>query len=947
MSTATWGEPEPHTDETYPLPLLKHLLQQMMRQFAADGGCIALFDLSIRQMVVRLHMHIRDTNMTTMPNRVGVNIPGLRGAGTPAPQSGPVHPRVNLTGSTGPISSSALQNFQGTQPLRVPSDPSLSAIDRHRRPSQTLEDPEVMVSSNGDLFPVGEAYPYDYDLIGYTWVKNEPEVMRHAEYLSAFHSNRTTPFLTEVMPNWYLSVPILEPMLVDDIREGKRVPAVLGVVVLYQTNTGPGFEPKQRQEALHFVERIALYLQNDHLRRLQERNRDYMERLQQISTAFPTTVKLSKLVEDIYSFVNAVVDISSMLLTFYDRDTNKIYDVFAMNNGQRVEGLTIHPVIANPDDRPVWWRVTQQEKHTLSFSPASFETPAIENSHDEDSIAEEDSQTEDDLLSASLYEELLQGTWGDQRKAESFLLLPMKMFTRVIGSLMLTSNRPRAFEREDIVVLETMVQIVTVSIENAKLYDQSRQALQQAKSREELLAAMYSALQGISSVLNLNELLHKFVETVANLVQAEMCSYFQLSSDGKELIAQAIYDTTGKWKDTGPVGNVDKHDDLIAMIRLPFKNHVLERLAQETFFYLDPSQAEELAQASEEGGALFLRETPISKMLMIPVHYQTEMVGILAVHTPRQDRVFRPKEISILLAICAQAASAIRNAQLFEQIQEAYAELQHMDKLKDEFIVTASHELRTPLSAISGYSSLLKRQSGRINQQQILRFASKISSSAQQLIDLVANMTEAAKMGAQDKKLDLQMGPVQVLAAAELAVTMLSVNIEQQISLYVAPDLWVICDPLHLRQVLTNLLDNAAKYSPPSGRILVMASATTLSQLPLPEDQVDLALLADGEGDKPVVRVRVCDEGGGIPLEDQQKIFEKFVRTSSSLTTPVRGSGLGLYICRRYIEAMGGRLWLERSVAGEGSVFSFYLPRIEAPIEVSEQDESAGETPTN
>jgi len=490
-----------------------------------------------------------------------------------------------------------------------------------------------------------------------------------------------------------------------------------------------------------------------------------------------------------------------------------------------------------------------------------------------------------------------------------------------------------------------MVQIVTVSIENAKLYDQSRQSLQQAKFREESLAAMYSALQVISSVLNLNELLRKFVETVANLVQAEMCTYFQLSPNGEELIAQAIYDTTGKWKDAGSTGSKDKHDDLIAMIHFPFKGLVLERLAQETFFYLDPSQAEELAQVSGEGGAIFLRETPISKMLMIPVHYRTEMVGILAVHTPRQNRVFRPKEISVLLAICAQAASAIRNAQLFEQIQEAYAELQRMDKLKDEFIVTASHELRTPLSAISGYSSLLKRQSGRINQQQILRFASKISSSAQQLIDLVANMTEAAKMGAQDKKLDLQMGPVQVLAAAELAATMLSVNIEQKISLYVAPELWVTCDALHLRQVLTNLLDNAAKYSPPTGRILLLASATTIAQLPLPEDQFDRALLADDEGNTPVVRVRVCDEGGGIPPEDQQKIFEKFVRTSSSLTTPVRGSGLGLYICRRYIEAMGGKLWLERSVPGEGSVFSFYLPRIEAPIEVSEQDEPEGEPP--
>ena len=183
-------------------------------------------------------------------------------------------------------------------------------------------------------------------------------------------------------------------------------------------------------------------------------------------------------------------------------------------------------------------------------------------------------------------------------------------------------------------------------------------------------------------------------------------------------------------------------------------------------------------------------------------------------------------------------------------------------------------------------------------------------------------------MGAIDKKLELQVGPVQFLAAAEIASTMLSINIDQKIIMHIDPQLWVTCDALPLRQVITNLLDNAAKYSPPTGQIVITASETTLSQLP--EGQVDYGKLVNGE-DPEVVLVRVRDEGDGIPLEDQEKIFEKFVRASRSLTTPVRGSGLGLYICRRYIEAMGGKLWLEMSVPGEGSIFSFYLPRMEAP----------------
>jgi signal transduction histidine kinase len=882
MSTAIWGEPEPHTTvEKYPLSLLKKLLQEMIKQFGATGGCIALYDESVSQMVIRLHMRLRSA------------VPALVGSNSLSTDTPPYRQRVTVD----------LAN------------PSSSASGRMKRLSQPLDTDPVIPLEKSALFPVGTAYPYGQDLIGYTWRKNEPLIVRHEDYLLSFQPAEQPSFLPDITPGWYLSAPVSVPELAFDAHYRKQPSKVLGIVVLYQAGSALGFQQKQRIEAQQYTERIALYILNDQLRLLHQRTRDYMQRLQQISTAFPTAVKLSNLIEDVYQFVSNVVGVSSMLLTFYDRDTKKIYDVFAIDNGNRNDTLLEQPVVDTPESRPLWWQVTQEEKRTLLLTL--------------------ESQEHGDY---GKYEELLKGTWGDQSRAETFLLLPMKMFTRVVGSLCLTSSRPDAYSPEEILILETMVQIITVSIENAKLYDRSRQALLKAKQRQESLAAMYSALQAISTVLNVSELLRTFVETVANLVQAEMCTFFQLSTNEQELVAQAIYDTTGKWKDSNHgTGKDEKHEDLIEMIRLPFKGSSLERLVEdETFFYLDPAMVEELALESGEGGVIFLRETHIQKMLMIPVRYQTEIVGILAMHTPHSNRTFRPEELGALLAISGQAASAIRNAQLFEQIQEAYAELQRMDKLKDEFIVTASHELRTPLSAISGYSSLLKRQSGRISPQQILRFATKIGSATQQLSDLVSNMTEAAKMGALDKKLELQFEPVQLLTAAEMASTMLSINIEQKITLQIAEDIWLYCDAMRLRQVMTNLMDNAAKYSPPGGRIIVTGSATTLTHLP--EDQVDYALLADGT-DPQVALVRVCDEGEGIAAEDQQKVFEKFVRASRSLTTPVRGSGLGLYICRRYIEAMGGRLWLEQSIPGEGSVFSFYLPCTDAPIETSPDDE--------
>jgi signal transduction histidine kinase len=886
MPTAIWGEPAPQGDEAYPLASLRHLVHQMMVQFIAQGACLALYDPILGQMVVRLHVRLRDAGGASAATSAGAAREGVHRIGR--------RTTINL------------------------QDPSSSAVGRLKRMPGPQEELEDVPPRPGGLFPVGSSYAQGQDLIGYVWRENRSCIMEHESYLYAFHAQRKLPLALDVRPYWYFAAPIQEPALAADERASRVAPQVLGVVVLYKLMAAPGFDLKQRQEVHAFTERMALYLENHRLRLIQRRTSEQLQSLQQLSAIFPSTVNLAYLLEQVYHFTSRIVDVSAMLVTLYDRDTQMIYDVYAVRDGKPVEGLPTES--AEPRTRQQWWRVAQEEKRTLLLSPAH--------------------------LKEHEYDELLRGVWGDQRLAESFLLLPMKMFNRVIGTVSLASQRPNAYRYEDVQVLETMVQIITVGIENARLYERSRRLLRKARQREESLAAMNSALQSISSVLNLTEMLDNFVRAVANLVGAEMSVFFQLSPDRQELIAQALYAPASKnaSNETPPAirPEREKHNELelIGMIHLPFKGSLLERLAEEeAFFYLDAELAEELAQTASEGGAIFLRETYIKRMIMIPVRYQTELVGLLALHTPRQERLFKPEEVGVLLAICGQAASAIRNAQLFEQIQEANAELQRMNTLKDEFIVTASHELRTPLSAISGYASLLKRQGARATPQQILRFASKIAASAQQLASLVANMTEAANVDALGRKLELHPSPVELRTAVQMAVSMLSINIEQEISVTVPEGIWLHCDPQLLRQVLTNLLDNAAKYSPPESHIEITVREMTLGSVPLPEELIDHQAIIEQGADLPVAVVSVCDEGEGIEPEEQHKIFEKFVRASRTLTTPVRGSGLGLYICRRFIEAMGGKLWLERSVPGEGSIFSFYLPRISPPPEAREQDE--------
>ena len=896
MPTSVWGGPDSdNADETYPLSLLKYFLRQMILQFGAQGACIALFDESVGQMRIQAHVRLSSTQALapTIPmRRLNHNSHDVR------QQSHRI--TVNLLHDTG---SYALGRSEAVQSART-------AVP------QTVEIEDVL-PDQCELFAVGTSYPRGQDLVGHTWLKDEVYSLSHDDYVAFLHARHILPFQMDVIPTAYLAVPIREIPLIEELRGRKPQPKVLGVIVLYQVVPSSLDFNKQRTQILQYTERIALYLQNSHLQRYQQRTTEYLRLLQGISAVFPSSVQLADLVESMYQFTVRVVDVSSMLLTIYDRDLNRLYDVFAIRDGKRIEGLAEQPLVRLKEERPIWWRVVQHEKGALSFSPAQ------------------------DLEKAQEYEELLTGVCGDQRQAESFLLLPMKMFSRVVGALSITSARPNAYQ--EVQVLETMAQIVAVNIENAKLYERDRQILQEANQREADLAEINSTLQLISSVLNVTQLLNNLVESVGQMLKAQMCVFFQPGPSGDVLTAQALYapssvqmidDGSGMPDLTPP--RKDEPDQLITMIELPFKDTFLKQMVNVGFFYLDPPKLEELAQGSNEAGAIFLRETGIHSMLVIPMNYQTEFLGFLGVSVHSESCPFRPKEVGILLAISAQAASAIRNAQLFAQREEAYAELERMNKLKDEFLVTASHELRTPLTAINGYAGRLKRQASRATPQQILRFATHISVAAQQLSDLVSNMTEAAQIGAIDKNQDLHIESVQLLAAAEIAKNMLPLREEHEIVLNISPDLWISGDAPRVRQMLTNLLENAVKYSPVQTMVIVSAQNMMLSEVQqfLSEDQIDHGLLLE-KGDFKVVLIRVRDQGTGVTAEDQLRIFEKFVRAPRSLTTPVRGSGLGLYISRRFAEAMDGKLWLEHSAPDEGATFSFYLPWVEAPVEAN------------
>jgi PAS domain S-box-containing protein len=234
-------------------------------------------------------------------------------------------------------------------------------------------------------------------------------------------------------------------------------------------------------------------------------------------------------------------------------------------------------------------------------------------------------------------------------------------------------------------------------------------------------------------------------------------------------------------------------------------------------------------------------------------------------------------------------------------------EERRLDELKSEFVATASHELRTPLAAVYGAAQTLRRHDFALDEGGRERFITIIAEESERLGRIVNEILLANQLDS--GRLDLVTEPFDAVDLVARVVEASRAHLPPGVSLRIRqPDSvpHVDADREKVRQVLVNLIENAVKYSPKGGRIEVGLS-------PRPS----------------AVCFFVKDKGLGIPMEEQERIFDKFYRLDPAMARGVGGTGLGLYICSELVTRMGGRIWVE-SQEGEGSTFSFELPASEA-----------------
>jgi two-component system sensor histidine kinase BarA len=268
-----------------------------------------------------------------------------------------------------------------------------------------------------------------------------------------------------------------------------------------------------------------------------------------------------------------------------------------------------------------------------------------------------------------------------------------------------------------------------------------------------------------------------------------------------------------------------------------------------------------------------------------------------------------------LAAATHEAAMRHTFAELTEhnqRLQRAVARLEELDRLKSNFLATMSHELRTPLTSVIGYTEMMvEGLAGPISPEQH-EYLSTILGKADQLLSLITSVLDVASLESGQLALDRSALSLADVVASEVA------TIQPQagrrgiaIQLDAHGETTVVGDRRKIRQIVSSLLSNAVKFTPDRGRVGVA---------------VRLGPLAPGEGGAPpAVQLVVSDSGIGISRDQVLKIFEPFFQVDSSSTRAFGGTGLGLTLAKAYVEAHGGRIWVD-TTPGQGSTFTATFP---------------------
>jgi signal transduction histidine kinase len=425
----------------------------------------------------------------------------------------------------------------------------------------------------------------------------------------------------------------------------------------------------------------------------------------------------------------------------------------------------------------------------------------------------------------------------------------------------------------------------------------------------------YRELEGLEEISRAFEAMTDIRETygrltrrLAELVGCEKCVISLYEPETREFVCQ--------W----PGHNVG--DELLKKVRYP-----ADALRPAwNFRYRGPMVNRRPEEFNEEQRA-FLRPFGVYNLSEFPLLHEGRFVGKISI--ANKPGGLSENDVRLVTVFAAQAAVVIQNAHLYRRLQESaaqleakvhertaeleatyralevsHARLREVDQLKSDFLGNVSHELRTPLAAVKGYvDNLLDGVAGPLAEKP-RHYLGRVRDNADRLGRMVSNLLDLTRIEAGK----IELGP-QALQVADVVADALDGlrhvaderRVRVTVDLSACPPVWA--DPDKVHQVLTNLLANAVKFSPPGGLVSIGAAD-------------------EGAG---LVRFTVRDSGPGIAPDERERVFDKFYQVGRIEGERPPGTGLGLTIARHLVELHGGRIWVEDASDG-GAVFAVLLP---------------------